>query len=289
LPTWLIMLCLGYMGMYWSLGAGTWYESFKISGSSLLTLGIASNDSTWAVPALEFSEATLGLIMVALLIAYLPTIYSAFAKRESAVSLLEVRAGSPPAATELIERYQRLHGFEHLHGLWEQWELWFAELEESHTSLAALVFFRSPKPQQSWVTSAGAVLDAAALVNAALDVPHDLPAALTIRAGFLALRSIPDFFGITYDSNPKPTDPISVSRAEFDVAWDHMAERGVPLKPDRDAAWRSFSGWRVNYDRVLVALAYITMAPEAPWSSDRRRPAGRNAQDLRDPRRVGGR
>ncbi len=284
LPAWLVMVCLGYAGMYWALGAGSWYQAFKISGSSLLTLGIASNDSAWGIPVLEFSEATLGLIMVALLIAYLPTIYSAFAKRESAVSLLEVRAGNPPSATELIERFQRLHGFESLHDLWVQWEIWFVELEESHTSLAALVFFRSPKPQQSWVTAAGAVLDAAALVNAALDLKHDLQADLTIRAGFLALRSIADFFNVVYDASPKPTDPISISRAEFDAAWDHMAERGVPLKADRDQAWASFAGWRVNYDRVLVALAQITMAPHAPWSSDRL-PLARQAPDLMEPRR----
>ena len=268
LPTWLVLTNLGYTGMFWALGAGSWYDAFKISGSSLLTLGFATGDHL-PLAMLEFSEATLGLIMVALLIAYMPTIYSAFAKRESAVSLLEVRAGSPPSATELIERYQRLHGLDSLHGLWEQWEIWFAELEESHTSLAALVFFRSPKPQQSWVTAAGAVLDAAALVNAAIDVPHDLQADLTIRAGFLALRSIADFFQVAHDASPKPTDPISVSRAEFDAAWDHMAVRGVPMKPDREQAWASFAGWRVNYDRVLIALAHITMAPYAPWSSDR--------------------
>jgi hypothetical protein len=279
LPAWLLMLVVGYTGMYWAAGASSLYEAFKISGSSLLTLGIASSDSSWGVPALEFSEAMLGLILVALLIAYLPTIYSAFAKRESAVSLLEVRAGSPPSATELIERYQRIHGFERLHDLWAQWEVWFAEVEESHTSLAALVFFRSPKPERSWVTAAGAVLDAAALVNSALDIPHDLQADLTLRAGYLALRSVADVFGFTYDANPKSTDPISVSRAEFDAAWDHMAERNVPLKTDRDEAWRHYAGWRVNYDRVLVALAHLTLAPRAPWSSDRPRPfaAGRHA------------
>jgi hypothetical protein len=278
LPTWLILTSVGYMGMFWALGAGSWYDAFKISGSSLLTLGFASGDHL-LLTLLEFSEATLGLIMVALLIAYLPTIYAAFAKRESAVSLLEVRAGSPPSATELIERYQRLHGLENMHGLWEQWEIWFAELEESHTSLAALVFFRSPKPQQSWVTAAGAVLDAAALVNAALDVRHDLQADMTIRAGFLALRSIADYFGVEHNANPKPSDPISISRAEFDAAWEHMAARGVPLKGDREAAWASFAGWRVNYDRVLIALAQITMAPYAPWSSDRT-PLARGQADL---------
>ena len=43
----------------------------------------------------------------------------------------------------------------------------------------------------------------------------------------------------------------------------------MPLKADRDQAWRDFSGWRVNYDAVLLALANLTGAPPAPWSSDR--------------------
>ena len=47
------------------------------------------------------------------------------------------------------------------------------------------------------------------------------------------------------------------------------AEAGVPLKADLEQAWRDFAGWRVNYDRVLLALAALTMAPHAPWSSDR--------------------
>jgi hypothetical protein len=66
-----------------------------------------------------------------------------------------------------------------------------------------------------------------------------------------------------------------VRRDEFEAALDHMAERGVPLKADREAAWRSFAGWRVNYDTVLIALARITMAPRAPWSSDRYTPRGK--------------
>ena len=41
------------------------------------------------------------------------------------------------------------------------WEMWFVELEETHTSLAMLTFFRSPNPVRSWLTAAGAVLDAA--------------------------------------------------------------------------------------------------------------------------------
>src|SRR5437867_3186708 len=85
-----LSLAVGYTAMFWALGIPNLYEAFKVSGSSLLTLGFATGDNL-AVALLEFSEATLGLIMVALLIAYLPTIYAAFAKRETVVSMLEVR------------------------------------------------------------------------------------------------------------------------------------------------------------------------------------------------------
>lgn len=279
LPTWLLIIGAGYTLMYWALGAESWYVAYELSGSSLLTLGFAHLDNA-AIVLLSFTEAMLGLIILAILIAYLPTIYSAFSRREATVSMLEVRAGSPPSAVETIRRYQRLHGLAGLSDMWPTWEVWFTELEESHTSLAALVFFRSPKPQRSWVTAAGAVLDTAALVNAVVDIPHDMRADLTIRAGYLALRSIADVFGVEYDPHPQPSDPISVTRAEFDTACDEMAAQGVPLKADREAAWQTFAGWRVNYDRPLVALALITMAPFAPWSSDRR-PAA-----VRDPLRL---
>jgi hypothetical protein len=285
LPVWLVLIAAGYACLFWVVDEKTWYEALVLSGSSLLTLGFARADG-WVNVLLSFSEAVLGLMLVAILIAYLPTIYAAFSRREAAVSLLEVRAGSPPSAVEMILRFNRLHGLDRLSELWPDWELWFTEIEESHTSLAALVFFRSPKPERSWVTAAGAVLDAAALTNAAVDIPHDLQADLTIRAGFLALRSIADFFGLKYNPNPRPTDPISITREEFDAACDRMGAAGVPLKADREQAWRDFAGWRVNYDTVLVALALITMAPYAPWSSDRTPEGVRSPLELMQAKRL---
>ena len=70
------------------------------------------------------------MILIALLIAYLPTMYAAFARREAAVAMLEVRAGSPPSAAEAIMRYNRIHGFERLGDLWSTWETWFVDVEE---------------------------------------------------------------------------------------------------------------------------------------------------------------
>ncbi|MCP4423442.1 MAG: hypothetical protein GY803_03020 [Chloroflexi bacterium] len=264
----LTLVLVGYMAMFWALDLRPLYEAFKLSGSSLLTLGYASTDS-WSFKLLEFSEAMLGLILVALLIAYLPSMYSAFAKREATVALLESWAGSPPSAQELLARTHRIGQMESLEELWSLWAVWFAEVEESHTSLAPLAFFRSPQPMRSWVTAAGAVLDGASLYLAVVERPFHPRAALCIRTGYLALRHVAGFFGFEYNLDPAPDDPISIGRDEFDVVCDTLEAQGVPLKADRNQAWRDFIGWRVNYDSVLLQLATFTMAPYAPWSSDR--------------------
>lgn len=268
LPAWLLLILLSFTAMFWAVGAPSLGAAFRLSGSSLLTLGFSSIDS-FPDSVLSFAEAAIGLLLVALLISYMPTMYAAFARREAAVTLLEVRAGDPPAATEMIKRFHRIHGLEQLHEQWRTWETWFVDIAESHSSLPALVFFRSPKAQHSWVTAAGTVLDAASLVNSTVDVPHDPQADLCIRAGYVALRAIADNFGVVYDPNPRPTDPISVSRAEYEAVCEELARAQVPLKADREQAWKDFSGWRVNYDAPLLALAGLTMSPTAPWSSDR--------------------
>ena len=265
---WLSLVLIGYMGIFWALGVAQWRTAFLVSGSSLFTLGFASVTGLLTT-VLVFSEATIGLALLALLISYLPTMYAAFERREAAVTMLEVRAGSPPSAVEMITRYYRIAGLERIAEVWPAWEVWFADVGESHTSLAALSFFRSPHPRHSWVTAAGAVLDTAALVVSVVDVPHDPQADLCLRAGYLALRDIADFFRIRHNPRPAPGDPISISRAEFEAACDQLAAAGVPLKADRERAWSDFAGWRVNYDTVLLALARLTVAPRSPWTSDR--------------------
>jgi hypothetical protein len=260
---------LGYTAMYWSVGVGDLFTDFRFSGSSLLTLGFASSEHL-SVNLLAFSEALLGLLMVAMLMAYLPTMYAAFSRREQAVNMLEIRAGSPPNSLDMLSRFHRIHGLDNLGEYWKSWEIWFADVEESHTTLPALVFFRSPRADTSWITAAGAVLDTAALTLSSIDIPYETSAALCIRAGFLAMRDIADYFDISYPRDPHyPTISISIKREEYDALIDKLAEAGLPIKPDREKAWLDYAGWRVNYDRVLLVLCTLVMAPQAPWSSDR--------------------
>jgi hypothetical protein len=265
---WLTLITVGYTGIFWAVGVRPLYDAFLLSGSSLLTLGFAPVENLIQM-LLAFSEATIGLGLVALLISYLPTMFTAFTERETAVSMLEIRAGDPPSAAEMILRMHRIKGLQYLSEEWAKWETWFVNLEQTHTSLIPLVFFRSPHVGQSWVVAAGTVLDAAAISASTIEQARDAHAELCIRAGYIALRGVVDFFNLPHNPNPKPGDPISINREEFDAVYDELAAGGVPLKPDRDQAWRDFAGWRVNYDRVLLILAGLTMAPSAPWSGDR--------------------
>ena len=268
-PTWYVLISLGYAAMYWALGVGNIFAVLRLSGSSVLTLGLEA-PRTLFITVLIFSEAMIGLILVALLIAYLPTMYSAFSRREQVVNMLEVRAGSPPSALEMLLRFHRNHGLEKLSEYWNVWEGWFADLEESHTTLPALVFFRSPRAQNSWIIAAGAVLDAAAITLSTIDTPYEISAALSIRAGFLALHRIADYFDIPHPHDPHyPAVPICVDRAEYDEVVNKLEQAGIPIKADREQAWRDFAGWRVNYDRTLILLCGLVMAPQAPWSGDR--------------------
>ncbi|HZI44769.1 MAG TPA: hypothetical protein VFD53_06105 [Ilumatobacter sp.] len=266
---WLVLIITGFAGIYWAIHEETLGESFVLSGSSATTLGFLRPEHDW-VTALSFLEAAIGLGVVALMISYLPTIYSAFARREALVGMLEVRAGSPASAGMLFARYESIGRLEWIEeDLFVRWEQWFTEVEESHTSQPALCFFRSPHPERSWVNAAGLVLDTAALRASAVDIPRDARTDLMIRTGFLALRRIADYFDMHYDPDPRPGDAISVTRPEFDAALVELEAAGLPLKADRDQAWIDFAGWRVNYDSVLLQLAQMVMAPPANWITDR--------------------
>ena len=267
--TWLVLIIGGFTAIFRGLGVATWGAAFSTAGSSLTTLGIEPVDGMWR-QTVAFIDASLGLLLLALLITYLPTIYVSFQRREAITSRAAMQAGSPPSGVELLERFHAISGFDELESqVWQPWIAGFVDMEESHTSLAALPFFRSPRPDRHWITSAGAVLDAASLRASSVDGPREASAELCVRSGFLALRHIADFFGIEYDPDPHPGDPISITREEWEAARTRLRDAGVPVRDDVEASWLAFTGWRVNYDTVILALAVLLRAPYAPWISDR--------------------
>src|SRR6266478_2021789 len=109
------------------------------------------------------AESGFGFGFLAAIIGYLPFIYSSFSQREVNISLLDSRAGTPPTAGELLRRHSYTGGLDALRELLKDWELWSAELMESHLSYPVLAYFRSQHDNQSWIASLTAILDTCAL------------------------------------------------------------------------------------------------------------------------------
>jgi len=246
------------------------------AGSSLCTLGYFV-PHTSGVAALDALAALCGLGTVAIQIGYLPTLYSAFNRREALITLLDSRAGVPSWGPELLARthYGLGSGISivgELPELFEGWEAWSADVSESHTTYVPLVWFRSPRPLSSWVTAQLAVLDAAALYLALLPNASGLvQARLCLRGGFTCLGNIARALRIPIPEDVDPSDGISLSYEDFVEAVERLRKVDFPIQRPIEDAWIDFLGWRVNYEAAAYALAWAVDAPPALWSGPRRR------------------
>jgi putative flippase GtrA len=261
---WLGLSLIAFALLFLAAGASSVARAAELSGSSLFTLGTTSPHSA-AELALSYGEAAIGLTLLALLIAFIPTLYAAFQRREMSVSRLSVRAGVPATPWGIIELAKSVDDYGRLDDLWREWETWFIELRETHTTLTILNFYRTPIPDQTWIGSAAAVLDSAALYNAAVDLPVSPAAGLCIRSGWLAFRGLADYFRVEYPHEPDGTEPISIERDEFELVLDHLARSGVPILADHEQAWLDFAGWRVNYDAMLEEFHVLFTSPRIDW------------------------
>ena len=265
--TWLLMFFFGYGLILWPL-VGGFADSLRESGSSMLTLGFASEAS--APPtAVHFIAAATGLVAVALLIAYLPTVYASFNRREKLVTMLQSRAGSPAWGPEILIRHQMVGLSDNLPDFYSDWEQWAADVTETHTTYPVLIYFRSPHALRSWLIGLLAVMDAAALQLSLSPSKAPTEARLCLRMGYLCLREIAAVAKISFDADPFPEDPIELSFEEFHGACGKLNDSGFEFERSVEEAWPHFRGWRVNYESVAYALADLIVAPPGPWSGDR--------------------
>lgn len=289
LAAWIVLIILGYGLMLWPFIVSLPHGLLE-SGSSVFTLGFAGTHSLGPT-LIHFAAAGTGLVVVALLVGYLPTLYGAFNRRETMVTMLQSRAGAPAWGPEILLRYQNVGLIEQLPGLYDEWERWAADVSETHTNYPVLIFVRSPHPLRSWVLGLLAVMDSAALYLALSPAAAPTEARLCLRMGFLCLRDIATFLDVSFDPDPMPDEPISLTFEEFVAGIEGAAAVGFPFERTPEEAWPHFRGWRVNYEKVAYSIANVVSAPPGPWSGPRdnlpgmeiipQRPANRTPDDAR--------
>ncbi len=286
LISWLVCLYAGFALLLWP-SARSFTSALRESGSSLFTLGFAPPTGSSA-SAIVFIAAASGLAVLALLISYLPLLYTAYNRRETLVTMFEALAGAPPWGPELLARQALIDNSATLPSLYARWTEWAADISESHVNYRTLVYFRSPDPAASWLLSLLAVLDGAALHLALNPSSAPYEARPLLRVGYLTMRQLAINVGLPVPEDPAPDDPIELTRAEFDQAAQWLRDAGWELERSADDAWPHFHGWRVNYEAAAYRLALHLDLPPALWSGPRRpgRPAAappRRPRDRRPP------
>ncbi len=275
IAAWLGILFIGFSLIFWPLVHGGITSAFRLAGPGLWEIGSYGAKGGLQEAILDIASLT-GIITVTLQIAYLPTLYSAFSRRENGVALLNARAGFPSWGPELLARTHYALGsgvstVNTLPDLYASWETWAADVGESHTTYLPLVWFRSPKPLSSWVTSLLCVLDSAALMLALNpSTAPVVPARLCLRAGFSCFQDVARAMGFDVPAEPDPAMGISITYEQFLDAIARLKEVGFPSEREPEEAWPEFVGWRVNYEQPAFAIARAVDAVPALWSGPRR-------------------
>jgi hypothetical protein len=272
LSFWACALIFGFGILYYASGPAIrtpgdiagFSTCLYLSGTTFFTLGMGDVvPSTRLASLFTVVEAGMGLGFLALVIGYLPALNQSFSRREVNISLLDARAGSPPSAAEMLRRHRDDHGMEALRQLLHEWELWSAELLESHLSYPVLAYFRSQHDNQSWLAALTAILDTSALVMVGLEGACERQAELTFAMARHAVVDLSIILGVP------PGGPDSDRLPDADVAnlRAFLTETGLRLREGSEAD-QKLRALRQLYEPYLYSLAKRLCLTLPPWISE---------------------
>ena len=265
---WAVLFVVGFGLIMWGLAlpltppeqSMSFLTDLYLSGTTFFTLGLGDVTPLSGVGRfLVVTEVAFGFIFLALVISYVPVIYQAFSRRELRISLLDARAGSPATAVELLRRNCAGKDTGELRLLLHDWEVWCADILESHLSYPILAFYRSQHEQQSWVEALTVILDTCALVLTSME---DAPLAAA-RFTFAAARhAVVDLAQVL---NTSPTTGVNrLSSAEFAQVRGRLAAAGIRVQ-ESTASEQKLAELRATYELFVSALAERIQVSLPPW------------------------
>lgn len=269
LMVWAVTVVFGFAMVHWALGSrvgaiGTrsgFLTDLYYSGTTFFTLGLGDiAPISAAARAMTVLEASIGFGMLALVIGYLPVLYQAFSRREVNISMLDARAGTPPTASELLRRHQEAQSMASLDQWLRDWEMWAADLMESHLSYPVLCFFRSQHDNQSWLAALSTVLDVCSLVMVGIDGLSKWQAQLTFKMARHALVDISQIF----DTSPLKHDGLRLTDEEFGRLRSQLSSQGVVLSQEAGDA-QTLNDLRALYEPYTQVLSQYLMMPLPGW------------------------
>lgn len=274
LALWASGLVLGFALLVWGVGGEVtgirgragFGDILYMSGITFFTVGFGDVTPHGDVGRLlAVAEGATGFSFLAVIIGYLPVIFTSFAQRETAIVLLDARAGSPPSAAEFLRRLGPVDDGSRVDMYLREWEQWSGELLESHLSYPMLSFFRSQHEHQSWLAALTLILDVTALVivgvrNQAGEELSRYQARLTFA---MARHAAGDLCQIL-QSPPRAAGPARLSAAELDRLRLQLGQDGIVLCGGDDAA-RQLAALRALYEPYVAALSARVLMKLPSW------------------------
>ena len=242
------------------------FEQIYMSGVTFFTLGYGDVlPHTGAARLVTVAEAGTGIGFIAVVIGYLPVLYQLFSRREAHVIQLDARAGSPPTAVEMLCRHAEADGLDRLNDLLRDWEVWAAELLESHLSYPMLAFYRSQHEDQSWLAALAVVMDCCALILVGVKGPSPLQA----RMSFTMARQVVVEMARSFEIEPSRYDGGDrLPAAAFAAMLDTFAEVGLAWEAGAEGA-TTLLALRATYEPLLDGLARHLLLPLPGWIPDK--------------------
>ena len=266
LATWVAQQVLGFGLIWWGVkgvdGAESLLDSIYYSGVVYFTLGFGEIVPVEEVPRFgALIEAFAGVLTTALVIGYLPALYSAYSEREQRLLMLDDGTEERMTPTNLVLSRCPDADPRQLDDFFREWEAWVAQVMETHTTFPMLVLFRSQHAGQSWITALGLVTDAA-LHMEMMEGSHGRAPYWMMRRSIRLIQELTEGVDLTR------------YRAQFDAQYDDqeqfrelyaaMEARGFPLLPYEDALEHSRT-LRRQYDARLEFLIDNLDAPRGFW------------------------
>ena len=286
---WGLSLIAGYALMLDGLGSGvrpqpsTFGDSLYFSATTFVPLSYGDILAV-DLPArvVTIAESASGIVLAALVITLLFSLYQSFQQREQLVVTLDAMAGAPPSGVQMLENAAEKGMRPELVAAFDQWRHWAASVLESHLAYPVLVYFRSSHDNEAWLNSFGAVMDAATLVMSTVEDASAGPAHLMFKVGNHLVTDLSWYFHL--EQSPEPY----VERAEFDAALARLKKAGYACR-EVEHSWETFASMRSRYAYPLNQMAKLLAIVPAEWIGDRsylphERPRVRSPR-VRSPRR----
>lgn len=265
---WALLLVGGFGVLQWGIGArlvrsgqppgfGTY---IYMSGVTFFTLGYGDvvPTTTWG-RVVAVIEAGAGFALVSIVISYLPSLITAFSRREVSMVIFDARAHRPPVAATVLRRTRSDHGA--LRRALEARERWAAQVQVDHLAYPVVMYYRSLRQGQSWVATLTVTLDLCALLlsgvveNTAGEITEEVfdVACETARELSTRQRLSPRV------PHRHSMDQTTLARLRAFLASDH-----IPVHDDAESL-ANLSHLRQEYEPSVAALAEHLCMPLPPW------------------------